>query len=165
MEEGRYGIQKKHKEKGGRRCWTWRGLQYYLRHAASIRGQLDSLDKDLPTFAGVPSIYYTRSTRLVGLLVSLRLLGLHVKCSINRHDAFHLTAAASNLSLPGHSSHVLKFVTLTLHLNRHLVGYYLSNCTILSRSEAYLKRSPYVAILHELLHLFQEYRASLQFHA
>lgn len=30
----------------------------YLRHAASIRGQLDSLDKGLPTFAGFISIYY-----------------------------------------------------------------------------------------------------------
>ena len=98
--------------------------------------------------------------------MSLRLLGLHVNRSINRHDAFHLILAASNLLLPGHSYHVLNFVPPWLfHRYRHLVQYHLPKCTILLRSGPYLRKSPYVAVLHELLYLFQDYRASLQFHA
>lgn len=48
-------------------------------------GFVDSWTKDYP-FAGFPSIYNTWSSKVVGRLVSVRLLGLHINRLTNCHS-------------------------------------------------------------------------------
>lgn len=67
--------------------------RYSTKCVMPLLGFVDNWTKDCP-FAGLPSIYNTQSTKVVGRLVSIRLLGLHINRLIN-----HRPILSSNSSI------------------------------------------------------------------